>query len=147
MKASSALKALLIVFALLVVGQAAFIAYAAFERPFLTYENLPFPTQTTMVKAGEVVPLMVRRCNNTSTTRVYLVTHELERLDALQPNVILLAEPVPIQPGCTTGASRVNRIPAGTPPGKYRLVGAGIIEGSLRMLTVPWQSQPFEVVP
>jgi len=118
-----------------------------FQPPHLTYENLPFPPHLKAIKAGEVMPLTVRRCNNSDSLQAYLVTHKLESLSNPEMVAIVMpAMPTGIKPGCETVTSLINLVPAATPPGRYRIIGAGIIQGALRSYVVPWHSEPFDVV-
>lgn len=119
-----------------------------FEKPFLSYVNLPFPVRLAQVKAGEVIPLTVRRCNSSDVIRFYDVTHEIRSLsDPSRPPRILTSERVSIAPGCTEGVSLINMVPKNSPPGRYVVTGLGIVQGTARTFAVPWYSQPFEVVP
>jgi hypothetical protein len=129
-------------------GTVGFLAYLWLEPPFLSYKNLPFPTKQYQVKAGQVIPLHVRRCSSAASVQAYAVTHELRsetRPEA--PPYIMPAEFVTIVPGCEEGVSLINRVPDATPPDRYRVHGLAIINGPFRPRTVPWHSQPFEVVP
>lgn len=118
-----------------------------FQPPYLTYENLPFPPHLKAVRAGEVMPLTVRRCNSSGTLQAYLVTHELDSLsNPAMAAIVMPALPTAIKPGCETVTSLINLVPAATPPGRYRIVGTGITQGALRSHVVPWHSEPFDVV-
>jgi hypothetical protein len=135
--------------AVLLVACIAILAYGlAFEKPFLRYENLPFPAKLQQVKRGEVIPILVRRCSTASEDRFYDVTHELRsQSDPGAPTYLMKTERVLIRPGCHESTSMVNRVPPDTPPGTYVATGLGVVDGMLRQLTVPWHSQPFEVLP
>lgn len=118
------------------------------ERPFLTYENLPFPPQYKQVRPGEVIPLMVRRCSSSRQTQVYSVTHSLESADTNTLSVILPPnEHVSIPPGCTTSLSLINRIPKEVPPGHYRIAGRARVDSLFGERWIPWFSEVFEVTP
>lgn len=128
----------------------AFFAYFyAFETPYLTYENLPFPSQT-IAYPGEVVPLQVKRCNASDSIKNYNTTHGLERLDGHnRPRGEYYTLPdvnVSIPPGCSVATSMANRLPDSIPPGRYKLYGTAEIRGLLRSHYVDWYSQPFEVI-
>lgn len=118
-----------------------------FERPYLTYQNLPFPPELQRVKPGQVMPLTVIRCSSASTIKSYLITHELERLDVATPNVLMKSEPTSIKPGCHQSTSLINLVPIATPPGTYRVVGVAVVDGLFHTFPVPWHSQSFEVAP
>jgi hypothetical protein len=117
-----------------------------FDRPYLTYNNLPFPTLLQQVRAGEVIPLRVERCNSDDVPHTYNTTHSVEEIDKHtytdMPDVRIL-----ISPGCTSSTNLVNRLPPNLPPGRYRVFGTAEVQGVIRMHNVEWHSQPFQVVP
>lgn len=115
-----------------------------FEPPWLVYTNLPFPVLNSPVKAGNVVVIQVSRCSTARSTQIYTVSHAL-RGPGLP--IILPATTVPIDPGCGSRVVATNKIPEGTPPGQYRLIGYGEIQGIIRSHSVQWHSQYFEVTP
>jgi hypothetical protein len=119
---------------------------AYIDKPYLTYNNLPFPTLLQQVRAGEVIPLRVERCNSDSEPHTYNTTHAVEEIDkhtyTIMPDVRIL-----ISPGCTSSTSLVNRLPPNLPPGRYRVFGTAEVHGVIRMHNVEWHSQPFQVVP
>lgn len=122
------------------------LAWAYFvQKPYLSYTNLPFPANLQQVKPGQVMPLTVRRCSSSSTIESYTVTHSLQNLDGKSPAVIMPATLVTVEPGCAISTSLIDLVPDATPPGKYRIVGVAIIQGTLRTFPVPWWSQEFEV--
>ena len=126
------------------VATAVYLRY--FEPPFLSYQGLPFKVEGP-ARVGESVKLIVTRCNSDTKPRDYELSHWLQNLGTNEPQVVLPAGPVPpIKPGCQTGKSAMNVIPAGTPPGWYRIGGVGKVEGTLRTVAVEWYSEPFEVV-
>ena len=115
------------------------------ERSPLAYGNLPFPVLNSPVKAGEAIHLRVRRCNNDDRVRVYDVSRVLVGADGGQ--FILTPLKITIDPKCETVVSKINIIPADTPPGKYTLRGYGEINGFIRTHMVQWQSVEFVVTP
>ena len=118
-----------------------------FEPPFLSYPGLPFQVEGP-ARPGESVRLIVTRCNSSSKPRNYELSHWLQNTDTNEPATVLPAGPVPpIKPGCQTSRSAMNVIPAGTPPGRYRIGGVGQAEGTLRTTPVEWYSETFEVLP
>ena len=134
--------------ALFLLALAAMFAYLRwFEPPFLSYQGLPFKVSGP-ARPGESVQLVVTRCNSSSSPQDYELSHWLKNIDTGDPPVVLPAGLVPtIKPGCETGRSAMNVIPAGTPPGHYKIGGAGVAKGTLRTVNVDWYSEPFEVVP
>ncbi len=119
------------------------LLYLYFEPPYLRYEDLPWPVTLAKVRPGQVIPVRVRRCNDSKQVRAYTVTHQLVSVDS-ERRYVMEPRLTTIEPGCETTTSEINVIPAGTPPGMYRVVGAGIGD-TLRSWAVPWHSQPFEV--
>ena len=118
-----------------------------FEPPFLSYQGLPFQVEGP-ARPGESVRLIVTRCNSSDKTRDYELSHWLQNIDTNEPQIPLPAGKVaPIKPGCQRGRSAMNVIPAGTPPGRYRIGGTGDAEGTLRTVPVEWYSETFEVLP
>ena len=118
-----------------------------FEPPFLSYKGMPFQVEGP-ARPGESVKLIVTRCNSDSKPRDYELSHWLHNIDTGDEPVPLPAGKVPtIKPGCWTGRSAMNVIPVGTPPGRYRVGGAGMAEGTLRTIPVEWYSETFEVLP
>jgi hypothetical protein len=117
----------------LVLFVVACVVWAAFfDRPFLTYTNLPF-TARAAVHAGESVELHVARCNRSKHQRTYLT---------LLPDVW-----IDIAPGCTESVSRANEVPLDTAPGLYLATGVAVVPGLVRDHRVTWASHPFEVLP
>ena len=134
----------------MIISTVATVVWALFiDQPYLSYKNLPFPTTIQKVRAGEVIPLRVYRCNDTDTVQVYTVAHLIVSLDKELPSFVLPPnELVPIEAGCTEAVSMINRIPQEAPPGTYSVVGVARIPMLLgRKALVPWHSQPFEVMP
>ena len=115
-----------------------------FEPSWLSYTNSPFPVLNSPVQAGTAVQLQVDRCSTATISRVYGLSRTLysERSEILLP-----AGVTSIDPGCKPVVSASNIIPAGTPPGTYRLRGYAEIQGVVRTNSVEWESQPFEIVP
>lgn len=132
-----------------VIAMGAFLGYFFFlEPPYLTYENLPFPPHLKQVRQGEVMPLTVRRCNRSDEMKAYIVAHELQSLSVPPGKVVVMPSQLTTAlPGCETVTSLINLVPAATPPGVYRVVGAALIEGHMSSHVVPWYSESFEVLP
>ena len=121
-----------------------------FEPPFLSYKGLPFQVEGP-ARPGESVKLIVTRCNSSDKPRDYELSHWLQNINTINTKETptpLPAGKVPvIKPGCWTSRSAMNVVPAGTPPGIYRVGGAGQAEGTLRTVPVEWYSEWFEVLP
>ena len=121
-----------------------FVFYVFLEPPFLSYGNLPFPVLTPFVNAGQAVHIVVERCSTDTKTRVYGVSH---RLVGATTTTILPATQASVEPGCNKATSAINVVPVDTPAGRYIVDGTAEVQGTIRAVTVQWQSQPFEVVP
>lgn len=117
-----------------------------FEKPALRYENLPFPVVLQQVRPGEIIPIRVRRCNDSNQEITYTVVHALHAVDS-DVRYVMLPRLTTMGPNiCETVTSMINDVPLDARPLRYKIVGAGIIQGSLRSFIVPWYSAPFEVV-
>lgn len=131
------------------------VYYFFLEEPFFSYINLPFavlsvsadPNQITRIKAGDAVPMLVRRCNSSRVTHVYTLSHSLVRMDRSTAEVILPASITSISPGCSEILRRDTIVPPDTAPGLYQITGVAEVQATIRSVTVTWQSQPFEVTP
>ena len=131
-----------------VISLAATLVYLRyFKPPFLSYPGLPFQVEGP-ARAGESVRLIVTRCNSDNVPRDYELSHWLQNIDTNDLRVSLPSGRVPsIKPGCHIGRSAMNVIPVGTPPGRYRVGGTGLIEGMLHTFEIEWYSETFEVLP
>jgi hypothetical protein len=121
------------------------IFFLFFDKPYLTYKNLPFPAITQVVHAGDVVILDIIRCNADKQTHVYNTTHSLVEVKK-EVYTILPDVRVKLEHGCTQGKSEVNRTPINLPAGRYKVIGTAEVPGLLRMHQVDWFSQEFDVV-
>lgn len=117
-----------------------------FERPYLSYANPVFKVVGQDFRAGDVVPLLVDRCNSDSSRRSYSIAHSLHNIDTNE--YVLLPEAyVSIEPGCHPATSRINVLPEKTKPGEYQIIGGASVRGVLRSYEVTWSSEKFRVVP
>ena len=113
------------------------------EKPYLSYENLPFQVMTKP-KAGEVVELLVERCNSSKKAQSYNTSRAVLNLKTKE--VITLADArVSIESGCHRGVSRLNKLPEKLPAGLYKISGVALVPGSVIRFEVPWYSEPFEI--
>ena len=134
--------------ALMIATASAVVVWLSmFDHAWLTYPILPLPVLMKSVRAGEVIPLSVRRCNSGEATRTYIISHSLVAVDGSRPEAVLLPLTASAKTGCSTAESRVNIVPPGTLPGIYRIEGVTEINGAVRNFSLPWSSEPFEVVP
>lgn len=115
------------------------------EKPYLTYKNLPFPVLQKQVFAGEIIPILVIRCNDTEEMQNYNTTRALENV-VTKENFLLEEQRLLIKPGCTQSESRVNKIPPTVPPGKYYIYGTAEVRGHSHFLILDWRTQEFEVI-
>lgn len=116
-----------------------------FEQPFLSYTNVPFPAPPS-VRAGQTVELVVARCNRSHRARSYLTTHAVRNVSS-QHTALLPPVWVDVMPGCTEAVSRINEVPANLLPGRYVMTGVALVPGIVVDHQVPWESQPFDVLP
>lgn len=122
--------------------------FGLLEAPALSYTNSPFPTIESSVRPGQVIHLIVARCNSERKTRNYVISHQI--IGGLRP-ILMRSETSPILPGCTSSISDINKIPDGLPvevlpSGTYHIEGTAEIQGTFRTFIVLWRSQPFEIV-
>ena len=116
------------------------------DESWLYYQNRPFPLKLTQIYPGDVVPLEIERCNNSAEFRTYGTTHNLR--DLKTGIITLLPDAkVEIEPGCHRGNSRFNIIPASQKTGTYTVFGRAIIGMRIGTREIPWESEPFEVLP
>lgn len=128
--------------------------------PYLTYPELPFqaiPPNTTIaefskekskrvaVKQGEIIPLIVNKCNRDNISHAYNVSHSLMEINR---NEITPLPPVStlVKPGCNTSISRINRTPQDLPAGTYKVFGYAEIKGTVKTFSVDWESTAFDVI-
>ncbi len=138
---------LLRVFVTMFLISATLYIYATrIERPYLSYQNLPFPPLLERVRPGEIVPLSVERCSSAKVIKAYRTTHALRNVKTRELEIQTDVQ-VTIDPGCHRGVSKINLIPLGTKPGIYTAVGIATVEGAFTKHEVPWYSEPFEVIP
>ncbi|WCD44268.1 hypothetical protein Tiera_012 [Polaromonas phage Tiera] len=129
-----------------VVFMTGFFLYATkVEQPYLYYQNLPFPVLGE-VHAGKAAPMSVERCNDTDTAQMYPTTHTLKN-SATGAEIIFPDVWISIQPGCHRSTSLLNKLPEGTPPGRYTFYGLAIVPGLLVSHKIKWYSEEFEVLP
>ena len=116
-----------------------------FEAPLLRYQNLPFPVETA-VEQGRTVPIVIERCNNSKTERVYLSSRNLRQVETGKI-VILANSTMTLAPGCHRDTSRAITIPRETPIGMYIIEGEATIRGTIKEHHIEWYTEPFEVIP
>ena len=115
-----------------------------FESPMLRYQNLPFPVETP-VEAGRTVPIVIERCNDSKTERIYLSTRSIRNVTT--GKVIILANTsMSLEPGCHRDTSRAVTIPRETPIGTYIVEGDAAIKGTIKEHHVEWYTEPFQVI-
>lgn len=118
-----------------------------FEKPWLTYLNIPFPTELAKAREGETIPLRVKRCSTANVKRTFRVARSMVRVNEPGSSPMLLPDTISsIEPGCIEMISSFNKIPLGTPPGKYIIIGIVEIQGTFSEMMVEWHTQEFEVI-
>ena len=119
--------------------------FVIFEKPYLTYSNIPFPPLVKAVHGGEVIPLKVSLCNNSRVPTTFTLARSLQEVDT---KAMIFMSDVLIRsaPGCREAVSLAHVIPYGVPPGNYRLIGQTEVEGTLRTFRIGWDSLPFQVL-
>ena len=122
-----------------------------FEKPYLSYTNVPFPTLHSSAMPGQVMPIHVARCNSDSISHVYEVTRTLERVATglNQPSDYIMMPNIrfAVKPGCSEGDTAAHIVPILTPPGRWRLVGLAEVRGVLKTHMVEFYSTAFDVTP
>lgn len=134
-----------LVCAMLVMSSGLTAYFMFFDEPFLTYENLPFPAMKEQLAPGEMIPVKIRKCNNSHEMKVYVVTRVIHEIDT-NLHYALPDHPAVIPPGCLTTITTVHAIPANMPNGRYRVFGTAEFRGRFRMHSVEWFSTPFLVM-
>ena len=122
--------------------------YLFFEKPYLSYTNVPFPALQSVVHPGEAMPIHVARCNSDNVPHVYEITRSLERVNQkgeARDYILLPDLRVQIKPGCSDADAQLHIIPAMTPSGTWRLVGLSEVHGVLVRHMVEWYSVPFRI--
>jgi hypothetical protein len=147
MKATNSFKFSVVALVLIIIAtfNIAVIYNMFYQKPWLTYENLPFPPMSIAGEPGQILPLLVKRCNNDSVPHVYEVTHSLESVGDNPRYYLLESQVLRIAPGCSEAVSLANRLPKQIPPGEYRLFGAAEIHSGFRSFQVEWHSAQFIV--
>lgn len=144
MKNAIAITAASVFLALITAALSTLLYFFVLEKPWLTYENIPFPPTIETVHPGDVMPLQVVRCNHDLVSHTYNLSHSLYEVNThvytLLPGVSAM-----ISPGCADSISQLNRVPENTPPGRYILFGASEIDGTMRKFSVDWHSQEFNI--
>lgn len=116
------------------------------EKPYLSYAVLPIPVLKENVRAGDIMPLEITRCNSSDRRHIYSSAHYLDDLGYDQEIMALDMFYVSIDPGCLKTISSLHRIPESTQPGRYQIIGTAKIPGILRNFEVDWISEPFNVL-
>ena len=121
------------------------------KPPYLSYTNLPLPIngakpgELPSYMAGEIVPLIVARCNTDSVSHLYVISREMVPLDGSKP-YLLKSELVPIEPGCHPAISNLHSSPAEATSREYFFRGYAELIGSSQTFHIPWQSVPFRII-
>ena len=109
------------------------------EKPFLSYENLPFPITKTAFP-GEQVEFVVVRCNSSKELKRLVSTRALVPEDITMQTITFDFVFVNVSPGCSAPIKLPLTIPHGTDPGFYRYVGKSAIKGLVSEHEVSWNT-------
>jgi hypothetical protein len=146
------LSKLTIVFTLVIIIHWVYDAFI--KKPPLTYEGLAFDTVGKTFKPGDVVPVRVKRCNNTDAPLTYLIAHNLYSVRKKQSFIFAGAAATPtfLLPGCETITSPINRLPFDTleiplPDDEYQIFGSGYgtDPATGKVFSSTWYTKPFTV--
>lgn len=120
------------------------------EKPFLHYQNLPFPPLVKQVQPGSTIPLEVERCSRSNEKQTYVTTRRLVHVpkagEEKLKDVLLESKTVDIAPGCHREVSKLNEAPPKTSAGAWFVTGLALVKGVLRVHPVEWYSATFEIV-
>lgn len=144
--AQIAFKIMLVVFLSLLSISISILFYGYYiEKPYLTYENVPFEVVGNQFHAGDVVPIKVIRCVSAEGISNYTIAHLIQNARDRNINYFLPATVVPAMQGCITAVQTFNVLPLDIPAGEYRVIGSSKVDGRFRTHDVPWSSQEFNV--
>ena len=136
---------LLTIFTLLLMLLTATYVYSTWlERPYLSYDNLPFPA-LSKAEPGKRLAIQVGRCSSSNVTETYKTTHGI-RNEVTGQSIVLPSVSVAIKPGCMLEISKINVVPEEAKPGFYSFYGVSQVRGLMTMHEVPWNSETFEVL-
>lgn len=124
----------------------AMLTYAmVIEKSYLSYSGQPFVIVGGPFHRGDMVPMVVTRCNSDDVAHSYQLAHSL--IEATTSAYTVLP-PAFIQApaGCQQAVSRVNALPNDLPAGRYRLSGGAQTTGIIRTFDVSWVSEEFDVL-
>lgn len=117
-----------------------------FEKPFLSYKNLPFPVTPEAVVPGQQISFVVVRCNSSHEIQQLVSTRALVSEDSIMKAVAFDYIFLNIAPGCTPPTPLTATIPLGTAPGFYRLAGKSKVKGLAADHEVSWNTARIQVV-
>jgi hypothetical protein len=130
---------------MVIVGR---VQYQNLPKPSpLSYRNLPFPPSKKRLVAGEVVPLLVDRCNSSDEVISYRVSHRIEstttRLSYVLPGPI--EQEASLEPGCTPMESLINTTSKDLSEDWYKIIGTASLTYREHTYIVVWYSEKFYV--
>lgn len=112
----------------------------------LVYRNLPFPVLNSPVHAGEPILMVVDRCLRDVDTPVYVIARELLDFDDNRRTTLNQTYNT-VRLGCETVQAMSVPVPMDQTPGIYIYRGVAIVRGRWVTRDVPWQTEPFEIIP
>ena len=110
------------------------------EKPFLSYQNLPFPVTPVDAFPGEKIEFTVVRCNSSNELKRLVSTRALVPEDITMQTITFDFVFVNVAPGCSPPIKLPLTIPHGTEPGFYRYVGKSAIKGLVSEHEVSWNT-------
>lgn len=110
----------------------------------LSYRNLPFPTVQPSVRSGEVIEVVVDRCNSEPLPLTFILTRSLMNV-ATGEEIVLTSVTTTAVAGCSSVISTLTTIPRGTPSGNYIITYLAHPTGTPWVAPVPSRTVVFEV--
>lgn len=118
----------------------------------IAFQNVPFPILNPRpIHQGDVLRIQATRCTNedhpivaTRTRALQSVTPDGDKTGMRR--VLLPMDSSVSDPGCVTSVGTSTVITDDITPGYWRLEGVSQATGRWKSVTVPWQTEVFEVV-
>jgi hypothetical protein len=134
---------------LLVIGSMlAIITWLAVQPPAISYPELPFKIhgETHTFHPGEVVPIILIRCNRLQKPIMYEITRSLANISTNVTFVFPGTTKTILAPGCAQSISVIHQLPKILESGVYQITGAATYKGPFNDIDVSFYSEPFAVV-
>jgi hypothetical protein len=126
------------------------IAWAFFQPPHLSYQGLPWEVISGPDKIfypGDVVPVIVKRCNNTNHQVIYTVTRSIQRINGnlIEDAYVFPDTRVSLEPGCKSAVSNIHILPKDIKDGTYQISGTATVNAPINNVELQFYSVPFKV--